>query len=133
MITNIFTTRRLVGVALAAAIAALVVLPSAAQASTANPAVRIGPATDISANSAIVHGAVNPDGQPTQYQFQYYATTNKHFIYGTATSEAGAGTDFVSASGALTKLAPGTTYRYRLVAQNASGTIGTTWRTFTTH
>jgi hypothetical protein len=64
MITNIFTTRRLIGLALAAAIAALIVAPSAAHASTTNPAVKIGPATDISANSAIVHGAVNPEGCP---------------------------------------------------------------------
>jgi phosphodiesterase/alkaline phosphatase D-like protein len=136
MTTNIITTRRLAGItaAVAIAIAALALAPGAARASTTatNPGVRIGPATDISAREAIVHGAVNPDGHLTQYQFQFYSSANRHFIYATATADAGPGTQFVSVSGALTKLAPGTTYHYRLVAQNAAGTTPTPWRTFTT-
>jgi phosphodiesterase/alkaline phosphatase D-like protein len=133
MSTSTFTARHTIAIAAATAIAALALLPVAAYASTTtNPGVRIGPATDISATQAIVHGAVNPDGHPTQYQFQYYAVTNRHFIYATSTANAGVGTHFVSVSGAITKLAPGTTYRYRLVAQNEIGTTPTAWHTFTT-
>ncbi len=87
------------------------------------PIVVTGSSSAVGANSATVAGSVNPNGQATTY----------HFAYGTSTSygsqapappdpSAGAGTTSQPVSANLTGLAPGTTYHYRLVATNASGT-----------
>lgn len=105
--------------ALACVAASLVVAAPAATAA-AEPAVSTGNATSISTTSATLHGTVNPEGQSSTYYFEYGTTTS----YGsrTATASAGAGSADVSVTNAVVSLAPNTTYHYRLVASNASGT-----------
>jgi phosphodiesterase/alkaline phosphatase D-like protein len=78
-----------------------------------------GPTKSVSATSATLTGSVNPEGQPTTYPFQYGTT----IVYGSATAvtNAGGGTATVSASAAIGSLQPNTTYHYRLVATNGSG------------
>ena len=73
----------------------------------------------VTSNSAQLQGGVYPNGNSTTYWWEYGTTTS----YGQATVHfpAGAGTAPVPVAGALTGLAPGTTYHYRLVAQNGVG------------
>ena len=126
-----FTKIAAVAATLAIGVSALV--PVAALASTTSPrdpGVKVGPATNVTGTTVVLHGAVNPDGHFTQYQFQYYA--NPHFWNSSSTMDAGTGTKFIAVSAKLTGLKPGTTYTYRLVAQNGVGTIPTHWSSFTT-
>jgi hypothetical protein len=96
----------------------------------APPAVVTGPASGVSSTLATVNGTVNPQGQPTSYHFQYGTTTGYGSL--TATMNAGSGTTNVAVLAKLAGLKPGTTYHYRLVAQNATGTATGGDRTFTT-
>ncbi|HEX2434707.1 MAG TPA: fibronectin type III domain-containing protein [Gaiellaceae bacterium] len=86
----------------------------------AAPAAITGPVNSVGTTSATATGTVNPNGQATNWYFEYGTSTS----YGkkTATKSAGSGTGNVQVSGALTGLAPATTYHYRLVAVNAAGT-----------
>ena len=96
----------------------------------AAPTVGTGPASGVSATTASLHGTVDPEGQDTSWQFEFGTTTS----YGTASAAkgAGSGTSPVNVSAAIAGLTPGTTYHYRLVATNASGTAPGADRTFTT-
>jgi len=77
-------------------------------------------AKGVTATSAALQAGVYPNGEATSYYWQYGTTA----AYGSQTAAVSvpAGTSAVSASGALASLAPSTTYHYRLVASNASGT-----------
>ncbi len=70
--------------------------------------------------TASLLGGVYPNGQATSYYWQYGKTS----AYGSKSAAVtiAAGTAPVSASAVLQALQPGTTYHYRLVATNASGT-----------
>jgi hypothetical protein len=105
--------------AVATACTLLALLAPAALAA-GEPVVSTGNATAITPTSATVNGTVNPEGQSTTYYFEYGTTTS----YGTRTStaDAGAGTADVKVSTAIELLTPNTTYHYRRVASNASGT-----------
>src|SRR5205814_972816 len=94
------------------------------------PAAVTGSATNLSATSATLDGSVNPNGRSTTWHFEFGTSTS----YGTATATkgAGSGTSSTNVSAALAGLTPGTTYHYRLVATNASGTTAGADRTFTT-
>jgi subtilase family serine protease len=74
----------------------------------------------VSAGGAALQGGVYANGQATTYYWQYGKTS----AYGSQTAAAAVptGTAAVSVTGALASLAPATTYHYRLVATNASGT-----------
>jgi hypothetical protein len=84
------------------------------------PAVITGGPSQMAPTSAILNGTVNPEGQSTTYYFQYGTTA----AYGLQTSpaNAGSGSATVAVHSRITGLSTGTTYHYRLVAQNASGT-----------
>jgi phosphodiesterase/alkaline phosphatase D-like protein len=84
------------------------------------PSVVTGPVTASAQTSATVTGTVNPNGLATTWFFQYGTSTG----YGsqTGSSNAGSGTTSTSVSASLSGLSPGTTYHYRLVAVNSSGT-----------
>jgi hypothetical protein len=94
------------------------------------PNATTGSVSSVSATSAILHGGVNPNGQDTSWHFEFGTSTS--YGMSTATKGAGSGTGSVNVSAALGGLVPGTTYHYRLVATNASGTTGGADRTFTT-
>jgi hypothetical protein len=110
------------------AMTALVALPSTALAAT--PGATTGDASNITSTSATVSGTVNPNKEGTTYHFEYGTTT----AYGSSTPDQGpiGGNAGKSASADLTQLAPSTTYHYRLVATNPSGTTQGTDKTFTT-
>jgi len=116
------------GSVLAAAIAALW-LSGAASAASA-PTVVTGPVTTFSESSATVSGTVNPNGESTTWHVDYGKSTT----YGSATSSfgAGSGTTSTNVSTTVTGLTPGTTYHYRFVAVNGTGTSNGSDGTFTT-
>jgi hypothetical protein len=84
------------------------------------PAVITRPATALGPTSAVLQGVVNPKDKSTAYTFEYGTTT----AYGALSpaASAGKGKSDVPVSYALSGLAPSTTYHYRLVASNGSGT-----------
>jgi hypothetical protein len=94
------------------------------------PAVTTGSAASVTGSGATLNGTVNAQGASTTYRFDY-GTTNQ---YGstTAAASAGTGTSSVNESAALTGLAAGTTYHYRIEATNSGGTTYGTDAMFTT-
>ena len=89
-------------------------------ATAAMPAAMTGPVSSVKTTSSTATGTVNPNGQATSWYFEYGTSTG----YGkkTTTKSAGSGTGNVQVSAALSGLAAGTSYHYRLVAANATGT-----------
>jgi plastocyanin len=96
----------------------------------AAPVVSTGSATAVSETEATLNGTVDPSEQETSYFFEYGTTTS----YGQNTGEAsaGSGPSPVSRSAAVSGLSAGTTYHFRLVAKNATGTSHGFDRTFRT-
>ena len=81
------------------------------------PEANTGSATSVSDSSAVLHGSVSPSGLATTYYFEYGTTT----AYGLATASRTTDAD-ASASETVGGLSADTTYHYRLVATNSSGT-----------
>ncbi len=73
----------------------------------------------LGAATATLGGGVYPNGLDTTYYWQYGTTAS----YGAQTGpiDVGSGQAPVAVTGALSGLAPGTVYHYRLVAQNSRG------------
>jgi hypothetical protein len=103
--------------------------PARGQALAA-PTVTTGPADRFHLNSARLTGSVDPHGVETSYRFQYGRTT----AYGSSTPavDAGAGFARLPVTAALSGLAPGTRFHYRLVATNSLGTAAGADATFAT-
>jgi hypothetical protein len=110
--------RRLSGTVLVTGVVLLAALAGAARAAT--PTAITGPVSAVGPTSATAGGTVNPNGLATTWYLEYGTST----AYGskTPTTSAGSGTANVTVSTTLTSLTPGTTYHYRLVAANSSGT-----------
>jgi hypothetical protein len=117
------------GVTAVALLASVAVLAGPSLAAGA-PGATTGDASALTDTQASLAGTVNPQGELTSYAFQYGTTT----AYGqqTALSSAGSGTADVPIRADLVGLTPGTTYHYRVIATNASGTTVGADRTFTT-
>jgi hypothetical protein len=97
---------------------------------TGPPVLTTAPATNAHADSVRLHGTVNPNGLETTYRFEYGRTTS----YGSSTpaGDAGAGVTSARVKAAVSGLKPGTTYHFRLTANNAGGTASSDDATFTT-
>jgi hypothetical protein len=96
---------------------------------TGPPVVITNPATNVVSSSATLNGTVDPHGLTTSVHFQYGTTTS----YGlTTASQAKTGNTYQSVSANISGLAAGTTYHFRIVATNSSGTANGSDRTFTT-
>jgi len=91
------------------------------------PEANTASATSVGKSSAVLHGTVIPNGSSTTYYFEY-GTTN---AYGSQTTSRTTGID-LSVAETITGLSADTTYHYRLVATNASGTSFGPDRTFQT-
>ena len=94
------------------------------------PTAATGSATAATTRSARLAGTVNPNGQTTSWYFEYGASTS----YGgrTTARNAGSGARPVNVASSPGGLRRATTYHYRLVAVNASGTSLGSDRTFRT-
>jgi len=89
------------------------------------------PEETVEARSAVLEGTIDPEGVDSKYHFEYgldrtYGSRTVGFI------GAGAGSDPVAASAAITGLTPNTTYHYRIVGSNDSGSIMGADQVFTT-
>jgi phosphodiesterase/alkaline phosphatase D-like protein len=88
---------------------------------TPAPVVISAAPTNVATTSVTANATVNPGGVATTYHFQYGTTSG--YGHDTATHSAGSGTTAAAFSAALSGLAPGTTYHYRVVAVSAGGTV----------
>jgi uncharacterized protein (TIGR02145 family) len=96
-----------------------------------NPSLLSGSATSIATDSAVLIGTVNPNSMPTTVTFEWGTSAS----YGNTVSVAGSpftGNAPVNVTANLIGLMPGTTYHFRLVAENSFGTGYTNNATFTT-
>jgi len=120
------------GAALIALCAALALLAAAPTAQAAPPALGPPSATNIQGVSVLLEGTVDPEGLSTTYRFEY--ATNPGFAGAVQTplTAAGEGSDPHPARAAIAGLTPNTTYHYRLLATNSSGTTTGTPDNFTT-
>ena len=96
------------------------------------PTVTTSAASGVTATTATLNGTVNPEGAATTYQFQYGTSTGYGSVTPASPASAGAGSSAVAESAGLSGLSAGTTYDYRLVATNATGTTDGGNQTFTT-
>jgi hypothetical protein len=78
-------------------------------------------ASVIMTTGATLNGTLNPNSSPTTYHFEYGTDTT----YGSSTTstDAGAGSADQSVTAELTGLTAGTTYHFRLVADNGTGGV----------
>jgi hypothetical protein len=97
---------------------------------SAQPPADTGGADGVTSAGAVVHGASDPCGTATSYQFEYGTTTS----YGSATPAVsiGAANAAVGVSSALSGLAPATAYHYRLVTIRGGVRMAGADRTLTT-
>ena len=84
----------------------------------------------VSAHGATISGGIYRNGLDTKWSIQYGTSTS----YGSQTTpiDIGIGSTPVAVTGYLSQLTSGTTYHYRLVAQNSAGTTFGYDYTFTT-
>jgi hypothetical protein len=98
----------------------LLVCPAAARAATPS----LGPvsATNIQGVSALLEGTVDPEGLASTYLFEYSTSPSFTGASKTPSQLAGSSSEPRPARAAISGLTPNTTYHYRLVATNSSGT-----------
>ena len=96
----------------------------------APPTTDTSAATNIHPVSAQLNGALDPNGFATNYYFQYGTSAAYGSRVGAGSTNNG-GTS-LAVNAALTRLAPGALYHYRLVASNTNGTVAGADQTFTT-
>ena len=87
-------------------------------------------ASPVAVTTATLRGQVTPNGISTTWWFEY--GTSVSYGQKTASRSAGSGTTARAVSDAITKLKAGTSYHFRLVAQNSSGRVFGLDRVFTT-
>ncbi len=99
-------------------------------ATSSAPGAVTGPTTAVAPTSATLGGTVDPNGRLTSWYFDYGTSTS----YGSRTParSAGSGTSPVSVSAAVSGLAPGRRYHYRLTATSDAGTSRGADQTFST-
>ena len=96
---------------------------------TGPPVVTTNLATNVTASSATLHGALDPHGLTTTVHFQYGTTIS----YGHTTAmQTQTGNTYRNIAANIAGLAAGTTYHFRIVATNSAGTRVGSDRTFTT-
>jgi hypothetical protein len=95
-----------------------------------NPVATTGSAESITTGSAALTGTVNPGGEATTYHFEYGTTD----AYGLVTPDQNlpAGTDPADVRATVSNLTSNTTYHFRVVATNPSGSHAGADKTFRT-
>jgi hypothetical protein len=102
---------------------------AASSAFALSPSVSTLAAANVADTTATLNGSVNPNGLETKTYFEYGPTV----AYGSKTAEVnvGSGSSTLEKAQGVTGLTANTTYHYRIVATNSSGTSQGTDRTFT--
>jgi hypothetical protein len=88
-------------------------------------------ASSVTSSDAMLLGAVNPEGHPSECEFEF-GTTSSYGFKAPCASPPGNGSGEVGVSAPVTGLAAGTVYHFRLVATNTSGIGYGTDQTLTT-
>src|SRR2546421_8521216 len=83
------------------------------------PSVQTSIASSLSQTGATLNGSVNPNGAATSCWFEWGTSAN--YNQATATNSIGNGSSNITTMAALTGLAPGTVYHFRLRARNSKG------------
>jgi hypothetical protein len=96
------------------------------------PAVSTGAATAVMGTAATLQGTVNPQGTAATYHFEIGQRTAYDTIVPMPDASAGSDSSAHSEVQAVSGLAPGTTYHFRVVASNPGGTSAGADQTFTT-
>lgn len=78
-------------------------------------------ANGVSSTTANINGTIDPNSNETQYWFEYGTSTKLGNI--SVLTSVGSGTASKSVSHTITNLQPGTTYYFRVNAQNDFGTV----------
>jgi hypothetical protein len=108
-----------VAIAILASAATTALTATGAAAALHPPSVATGGVSNVTASSVVLQGTVDPQGQVTNYVFQYGTTR----AYGAQTplAPAGGGTRTIKVAQAIGGLASNTTYHYRILATSAAG------------
>jgi sugar lactone lactonase YvrE len=77
--------------------------------------------SEVSKTSGVVNAQLNPHGFDTTYHFEYGTTTSYGATAPVPDGDAGEGAKDTHVNVGLTKLLPGVTYHYRVVAINSAG------------
>ena len=85
---------------------------------SAPPTVQTVAASSITVNSAQLNATVYPNGSTTTVYFQYGTTAS----YGSTTTGGSIGTQNLNLGTTISALSPSTTYHFRIVAYNSTGT-----------
>jgi hypothetical protein len=94
------------------------------------PTVTTAAASDVATTSATLNGTVDPGGLAASYRFEYGLDTS--YGHSTAVTGAGSGTGAVPTPYPVTGLNPNTTYHFRIIGFNSSGSIVGEDQTITT-
>jgi len=94
------------------------------------PTVSTSPAAPVSPDNAVLNGDVNPRGLPTEAWFEWGTDPILNGFTTTPRQDVGTGAASVSAQQAISGLTPGTTYYFRVLAQNTIGTSEGTIESF---
>jgi len=97
-----------------------------------HPLVQVEGASNRTTSSGTINGSVNPQGESTQYRFEWGPTSAYGSSVPVPDGQVGSGTQFVPVSAPISGLKPERTYHYRLVATNGEGTTVSGDKTFTT-
>jgi hypothetical protein len=96
------------------------------------PRICAEPTTAIGQHEATIHACVNPDQFATAYRFEYGETTGYGQEAPLGGQSIGSGSSPVALAAVLTGLNVGTTYHFRVVAENEAGVTTGPDQTFTT-
>lgn len=89
-------------------------------------------ATNLSKNSAVLNGSINPNGRSTTVWFEYGTMSNLLSFNQTNHISFGSGNSYAIHSQVISNLNPNTVYYFRAVANNSSGTSRGNIFSFTT-
>ncbi|MFH0991063.1 MAG: FG-GAP-like repeat-containing protein [bacterium] len=102
------------------------------QTGVSAPTATTSAASAIASMSATLNGSVNPNGSSTTAYFEWSTNSSFSPLNTTSSQNIGSSTSATNISASLTSLTPGTTYYYRVFAQNTGGTVRGTTQNFTT-
>ena len=96
------------------------------------PAATTAAATNVTTTTATLNGSINPNGLATDAWFEWGTSDTLATSTSTVSQAIGSGTSAVPVSANLTNLLAGTTYFFRAVGMNSSGTARGSILSFTT-
>jgi hypothetical protein len=107
-------------------VAVFLLIPAAGSASAAAPTIVSTSAAAVTTKTAVLQAKVNPGGEATTYNFEYGTadcSANPCAGIPVPNGNVGAGSGVIEVSNEIAALSPGTTYHFRVLATNGSGTV----------